>query len=83
MAEYFSQAGGGSLPATTIPTWVASVVSHRLTANQLEERLRTGDLPIIARISEDRVLLDPRTLIEDEYEMIRLAFSRIAAGTEE
>jgi L-seryl-tRNA(Ser) seleniumtransferase len=80
VAEDFSQAGGGSLPATSIPTWVASVASRRLTANQLEERLRAGDPPIIVRISEDRVLLDPRTLAGDEYELVRLAFARIAAG---
>jgi L-seryl-tRNA(Ser) seleniumtransferase len=83
VVEDSSQAGGGSLPATLIPTWVASVTSPSLTANQLEERLRASNPPVIVRIHEDRVLLDPRTLAEDEYELILSAFSSIAAGPEE
>ena len=30
--------------------------------------LRAGEPPLIARVHEDRVLLDPRTLAEDELE---------------
>ncbi len=77
--EDSSQAGGGSLPATAIPTWVASVTSSLHTTNQLEEELRAGDPPVIVRIKDDRVLLDPRTLAEDEYAVIGRAFSRIAS----
>ena len=36
------------------------------------ERLRQGDPPVVARIEEDRVLLDPRTILPEEDEALLL-----------
>jgi seryl-tRNA(Sec) selenium transferase len=42
-------------------------ITHRdLTANQIEMNLRGAALPVIARIIDDRVLLDLRTVAENE-----------------
>jgi L-seryl-tRNA(Ser) seleniumtransferase len=67
----FSMAGGGSLPTQEIPTVLIHIVSKRLTPSSLEKRLRHLDVPIIARIAEDEVLLDLRTIAEEEYPFIR------------
>jgi L-seryl-tRNA(Ser) seleniumtransferase len=66
-----STVGGGSLPEETLPTWAlafdATALSVcRLTPDTLATALRSGDPPIVARIAEDRLLLDPRTVFADE-----------------
>ena len=61
-----SRAGGGALPMEDIPTVVVALAPKRMSATALEERLRLGDPHVIARIRDDRLLLDPRTLREDE-----------------
>ena len=69
-----SLAGGGSLPTQEIPTMLISVRSESLPANKIEERLRCLDVPIIARIAEDELLLDLRTLAEEEFALIKKGF---------
>jgi L-seryl-tRNA(Ser) seleniumtransferase len=56
-----SMVGGGSLPTEGVPTWCASV-PRRDGATAYATSLRSGPLPIIARISGGAVLLDPRTV---------------------
>jgi L-seryl-tRNA(Ser) seleniumtransferase len=59
-----STVGGGSLPGETLPTWlVALSVRH---PNKVLSLLRTSQPPIIARLEEDRVVLDPRTVLVDQ-----------------
>ena len=64
----FSTIGGGSAPGATLPTRLLEVRHDRLSANALEARLRQLDPPIIARIENDAVVLDLRTVLlaEDE-----------------
>ena len=59
-----SAIGGGSLPGETLPTRVLSLDCSTVAggAQQVMERLRKADPPVIARIEDDRVLLDPRTV---------------------
>jgi L-seryl-tRNA(Ser) seleniumtransferase len=59
-----SAVGGGSLPEVTLPTTVLSLPAERPDA--LAARLRRCDPPIVARIEEDRVVLDPRTVTPGE-----------------
>ena len=63
-----SAIGGGSLPGETLPSWVLalSCVGFPRGAEQITERLRQADSPVMARIENDRVLLDPRTVAEEE-----------------
>jgi len=76
----FSMSGGGSLPAQEIPTMLLSVVSERMSPSSLEEHLRYLDIPIIARIAEDEVLFDLRTIEEEEFPYIRGGLKRIASS---
>ncbi|MGD0807291.1 MAG: L-seryl-tRNA(Sec) selenium transferase [Anaerolineales bacterium] len=61
-----STVGGGSLPEETLPTRALALAMSKPQA--LLARLRAGSPPVIARVAEGRVLLDPRTVLEDEDE---------------
>ena len=69
-----SAVGGGSLPGETLPSWVLSLPCFETSggAEGVMERLRRGDPPVVARIEEDRVLLDPRTVLPEEDEALLL-----------
>ena len=64
IADGTSLVGGGSTPAQSLPTRVLRIRSQRYSAAQLEARLRAGraGTPVIARIEEDRVTMDLRTV---------------------
>lgn len=72
-----SAVGGGSLPEVTLPTAVLALPGGAPDA--LLARLREGDPPIVARIEEDRVVLDPRTVLPGEDEAV-IAGVRAALG---
>lgn len=61
-----SQSGGGALPEIEFETFAVAVRPERISVNKLEERLRLGKPPIVARIKEDALLLDARTIRERE-----------------
>jgi L-seryl-tRNA(Ser) seleniumtransferase len=62
----FSETGSGSLPGQSIPTRLVSIRSDHLAADEIASRLRRSDPPVFARICEGAVLLDPRTLLDQE-----------------
>jgi L-seryl-tRNA(Ser) seleniumtransferase len=74
-----SLVGGGSAPTSTLPTFLIAVTAQTLSADQLAERLRLWTPPIVARVEEGRVLLDLRTVFEDEEELILGALKSIAS----
>lgn len=61
-----SVVGGGSAPLVQPPTTVLAIQHKQMSAAKLEQTLRLSNPPIIARIVEDKVLLDLRTVSEDE-----------------
>jgi len=68
-----SEVGGGSFPGTKLTTWLVALRADKLTADGVAARLRGGDPPIIARISDDRVVLDPRTIFPHQIEQLARA----------
>jgi L-seryl-tRNA(Ser) seleniumtransferase len=62
-----SVAGGGSTPDQSLPTWLIALTGD---AVRLESRLRTGDPPVIARIEDDRLVIDLRTVAEEEEDRL-------------
>ncbi len=72
-----STVGGGSLPGETLPTkLVALPVAH---PDRLAAALRAADPPVVARIEEGRLVLDPRTvLVEEERELLRVVLEAFA-----
>ncbi len=61
-----STVGGGSAPGAELPTRLVELTRDGLTADQIEQHLRAQDPPVIARIWNDRVVLDLRTVMDDE-----------------
>jgi L-seryl-tRNA(Ser) seleniumtransferase len=61
-----SAIGGGSAPTTHPPTALIALTHETLSPDTLEEALRQSSIPVIARIAEGKVLLDLRTVAEDE-----------------
>lgn len=59
-----STVGGGSLPGESLPTYDLAIEGKRL--DQLLATFRKCDPPLIARIHDDRILLDPRTVLPHE-----------------
>jgi len=63
--------GGGSLPGGSLPTRLVAIGgSGRNTAKAISERLRLREVPVIGRIDKDLLLLDPRTVLPEEDEII-------------
>jgi L-seryl-tRNA(Ser) seleniumtransferase len=58
--------GGGSTPEQSIPTWL--IVIEHPDVISAERKLRRNDPPVIARIEDDRLVLDLRTVFEGEEE---------------
>ena len=73
-----SQVGGGSLPGENLPTTCVRIRSRRgRSAACTAAALRRSDPPIFARKKDDWVLMDPRTMEEEELTQIAHALARI------
>jgi L-seryl-tRNA(Ser) seleniumtransferase len=72
-----STIGGGSLPDETLPTFLLAFSLPN--PNRLLDRLRRLQPPIIARLENDQVVLDPRTVLPDQ-EQILLANLSLVLG---
>ena len=70
MHEDFAAAGGGSLPTQKIPTVLVAVRNKKMSASKMEEKLRKLEVPVIVRVDKDEILIDLRTVAEDEFAFI-------------
>jgi L-seryl-tRNA(Ser) seleniumtransferase len=64
VVEGRSTVGGGSLPGETLPTWLVAINDRH--PNQLLSKLRQSSPPIIARLEDDQIMLDPRTVLDEQ-----------------
>jgi len=79
-ADGSSEAGGGSLPTECIPTRVVRLRAKGMSADSLGRALRAAEPPVIARVRDDWVVLDPRTILDREEE--EWVFSAVARALE-
>jgi L-seryl-tRNA(Ser) seleniumtransferase len=70
VVEDLSQSGGGALAEVPFKTYAVSIVPSGLSVNALESRLRRGNPPVIARIKDDALILDTRTVRNKEIELL-------------
>jgi L-seryl-tRNA(Ser) seleniumtransferase len=70
--------GGGSSPAQALPTALLAVTHSRHSAQELETFLHQNSPPVIARVEQDALLLDLRTVFEEQDEELLRALERIA-----
>ncbi|MEK6631594.1 MAG: L-seryl-tRNA(Sec) selenium transferase [Acidobacteriota bacterium] len=73
-----STIGGGTTPGMTLPTRLLALTRQEWSADRLEHALRRLDPPVVARIEHDRVVLDLRTVFEDEDEVLARALCTLA-----
>jgi L-seryl-tRNA(Ser) seleniumtransferase len=75
LRDGYSVIGGGSTPDQRLPTKLIALRSSRYSATALDERLRKpqNGIPVIARIEQDRVVLDLRTVSPDEESILAVA----------
>ena len=66
--EGFSTIGGGSLPGETLPTCLLALKVK--SPAKLAATLREATPPIIARVQDDLLLLDPRTVLPWQEETL-------------
>ncbi len=74
-----SAVGGGSLPGETLPTTLLALESPEPEA--LAARLRQADPPVIARIRQDRLLLDPRTVLPEQERDLLAQLRRVCTDS--
>jgi L-seryl-tRNA(Ser) seleniumtransferase len=81
LRDGFSVIGGGSTPDQRLPTKLIALRSGRHSAAAFEERLRKPEraLPVIARIEDDCLILDLRTVFPDEDAALAASLSAAAA----
>jgi L-seryl-tRNA(Ser) seleniumtransferase len=73
-----STIGGGAAPTSTLPTTLVAVTHPERSSQELEHHLRTSSPPIITRISEEKVLLDLRTVFPDQLDAVVNALKNLA-----
>jgi L-seryl-tRNA(Ser) seleniumtransferase len=81
LKEDISQVGGGAYPLQELPTMVVAIKPRNLSVNKLQENLRKGDPPIISRISRDELILDMRTVFDDEIPLLAKGIEKALAPT--
>jgi L-seryl-tRNA(Ser) seleniumtransferase len=70
LKEDVSQVGGGSLPLQELPTLVIAIRPLCCSVNELEKSLRRGNPPILSRISREELILDLRTVFDEEVAIL-------------
>lgn len=79
ITEGESAIGGGAAPLAHPRTALITLTHEKMSADALEEALRSQKPPVITRIEEDKVLLDLRTVAEDEEAALLDALSALSA----
>jgi L-seryl-tRNA(Ser) seleniumtransferase len=75
-----SRVGGGAAPEVDLEGFVVALRREGFSAAALERGLRRHDPPVIARVAEGRLLLDPRTLLAGEEETVAAAVGSLLEG---
>ena len=80
LIESKSKIGGGSLPEETLPTWVFVLRVEK--PDRFLKQLRDLDTPIIARIINEQVAFDPRTILLEQENKFLVEMKKILAGAQ-
>ncbi|XXM72628.1 L-seryl-tRNA(Sec) selenium transferase [Lysinibacillus sphaericus] len=65
-----SKIGGGTMPEIELDTYLVSIQHEKVQSNEIHKRLRMHDPGVIARIHQDRILIDLRTVSPEEHDEI-------------
>lgn len=77
LVDSVSRAGGGSLPLLELPTKCIALSFEGVSVSRADEILRRNRPAVVGRIESDAILMDLRTVLDDEIEMIATAVNRL------
>jgi L-seryl-tRNA(Ser) seleniumtransferase len=83
LADGISKVGGGALPLMDLRTRLLCLIPVKMSARYIDEWLRAFDPPIIARVEQDKVFLDVRTIQDEELKTVARAIKDLASMTAE
>jgi len=78
-----SKAGGGSLPLVELPTVLVTIAPRASSPDAVANTLRSADVPVIVRIADGKLLIDPRTVLDDDLDALVDAFRALATNEHE
>jgi L-seryl-tRNA(Ser) seleniumtransferase len=78
--ETISRVGGGAMPEQNLPSQAVVISPSSLTVSRLETLLRQLEIPVIGRIEEDRLLLDMRTVADDEIPLLASCLHQVLSN---
>jgi L-seryl-tRNA(Ser) seleniumtransferase len=70
--------GGGSLPGGTLQTRLVAIGGGSKKIQAMSKNLRLREVPVVGRIDKDVFLLDPRSVLPEEDEIVIKALQDIA-----
>lgn len=65
-----SRVGGGAMPEQDIASWAVAMRPVNMKMSRFEQRLRHAPVPVVGRVEEDRLLLDMRTIADEELDLL-------------
>ena len=73
--------GGGSLPGGTLPTRLVTIQGGKggMGVNTLSRLLRNQETPVVGRVNVDMLMLDPRSVLPEDDEIVIMALRRLKA----
>lgn len=74
-----SCAGGGAFPELDLSGWVLRATAPTMNPEALRAALLTTDTPVLARVENDALVLDPRAMADDEYNLVAKALKTLLA----
>lgn len=77
VVDGYSQTGSGSLPGQNLPTRLVAISGSTITSITLANRLRHHRVPIFTRIQDEKILIDPRTLLDGDQDIVIEALTEI------
>ena len=72
--------GGGSLPGGSLPTRLVAIGGGGKKVQKISYDLRHREIPVIGRIEKDKLLLDPRTVLPEEDDLVITALREISGS---
>jgi len=76
LKESHSEMGSGALPARPIPTYVVTIKAHKLSSTRLASSLRMSNPPLFTRIEDEKVIIDARTIADEEVKLLKSVFQQ-------
>ena len=70
VASEVTEVGGGSYPGVELGTWVIRISVRDRSEKSLEAACRRGEPPVIARVRDEALCLDPRTVLAEEEDQL-------------